>query len=635
MPRHLISLVFALVLLGQGVHAQQEERFFIQVEARTSLAGAQSSVRQFSQRLNNVNGFSLGGGWYGVAVGPYADRNEAEAFLGELMRSGAIPPDSYVETSRVYGRQFWPVGAQVDLDAPQDAQDTTAEAPQPEVQPSQDDAAPTDTAQAPATEEQPLTADDLAAALAEEEQPAPAEQQPAPAPEPQAAPEPAAPAIPEETPREARASEAELDREARDMLQIALQWAGFYEGRIDGAFGPGTRRSMAGWQEANGYEPTGVLTSRQRAALLGQYNAVLDGMGMADRVDQRAGIVMQMPLGVVEFDRYEAPFAIYGSKTDLPAQVLLISQPGDRDTLNGLYEIMQTLEIVPVDGERRRDNAGFLLTGANSRIVSHTEVGLRDGEIKGFTLVWPANDEERRSRVLALMQDSYQRIPGVLDPATVSDDGQSVDLVSGLKVRTPKGNGSGFFVAPGGAVLTSADAVAQCERVTINGSYTAQVVARDASLGVALLRPEETLAPRRVAQFATGTQRLQSEVAVAGFSFGGVLTAPTLTFGTLEDTRGLSGEPQVKRLALSAMPGDAGGPVFDAGGSVMGMLLPRETDGGRQLPDQVNFAAKGEMILDFLRANGVTAGSQVSGGIMEPEDLTALATDMTVLVSCW
>ena len=83
------------------------------------------------------------------------------------------------------------------------------------------------------------------------------------------------------------------------------------------------------------------------------------------------------------------------------------------------------------------------------------------------------------------------------------------------------------------------------------------------------------------------------------------------------------------------MPGDAGGPVFDAGGSVMGMLLPRETEGGRQLPDQVNFAAKGEMILDFLRANGVTAGSQVSGGIMEPEDLTALATDMTVLVSCW
>ncbi|MBP0481091.1 trypsin-like peptidase domain-containing protein [Sagittula salina] len=653
MPSQLKTLAFALILAGQGAFAQDAgpggdpagEQFFIQVEARTSLAGAQSSVRQFGQGLNNVNGFSLGGGWYGVALGPYASRAEAEAFLGEFLGSGAVPPDSYVESSRVYGRQFWPVGAAVDQTATQapQVQDVTTADPASDVaalreQLSEDGLSPqaeADTqADAPSgTAAQPGAPETPAAPEAAQAPEAIPETTPETTSEPAADTGPAV--IDDETPREARASEGLLTREERDMLQVALRWAGFYEGRIDGAFGPGTRRSMAAWQEASNLEPTGILTTMQRAELLRQYNAVLDGMGMAERVDGRAGIAMQMPMGVVAFDRYEAPFAIYQPTTDLDVQVLLISQPGDARTLNGLYEIMQTLEIVPVEGERRRDSRGFLLTGANDRIVSHTEVGLQDGEIKGFTLIWPAGDEERRSRVLALMQDSYQRMPGVLDPAAVSDAGQAVDLVSGLKVRTPKGNGSGFFVDARGTVLAASATTDQCERVTINGTYDARVVASDAGLGVSLLQPVDPLAPRRVAPFTTDTQRLQSEVAVAGYSFGGVLTAPTLTFGTLEDTQGLNGEQGVKRLAVDAKPGDVGGPVFDAGGNVMGMLLPRDAASGRQLPDQVSFAAKGELILNFLRANGVHASATMDGAPLAPEDLTALAVDTTVLVSCW
>jgi hypothetical protein len=289
MQKILISLVFVLGLLGQAAVAQ-DERFYIQVEARTSLAAAQDSVRSFAGRFDNINGFALGGGWYGVALGPYASRDQAAGILGALLRGGQVPPDSYVESSRTYGQQFWPVGAQVPL-AAGDTADAGGAAAQ------------------PAVPQNPVLV--------------------APAPQP-AVPAP----VPDETPQEARASERLLSRAERDDLQIALQWAGFYEAAIDGAFGPGTRRAMADWQSANGYEPTGVLTSRQRVDLLRQYNAVLDGMGMAEVFDPRAGIRMQMPTGVVAFDRYEAPFALYESATDLGAQVLLISQPatGPRST---------------------------------------------------------------------------------------------------------------------------------------------------------------------------------------------------------------------------------------------------------------------------------------------------------------
>ena len=604
MIQRLISVFFAMVLVvastlvQDGASAQAaDDIVFIQVEARTSLASAQDTVRDYSGRLPDVNGFALGGGWYGIALGPYT-RAQAEARLNDLLQARRIPADSYIEARETFGQQFWPVGVNNDgapvVPVPQDTADPAAQpAPQPAPQ-----------------------ADPVAEA-------------------PVVAPEPIAPEIPEETLQEARASERALTREERDALQIALQWAGFYNGGIDGAFGPGTRASMSRWQEANDFDPTGVLSTRQRAVLLGQYNAVLDGMGMELVQDARTGISMELPLGVVEFDRYESPFAIYKPKGDLGARVILVSQPGDAGNLAGLYEIMQTLEIIPVEGERRRDARGFTITGENDRIVTRFEVGLQNGEIKGFGLVWPAGDEERRTRVLKIMQDSYARIDGVLDPALVSDDDQSVDLVSGLKVRTAKASATGFFIEARGTVLTSSALVAGCERVTLNGVHDARVLAVDEGLGIAVLTPVERLAPRRVAQFRSGDLRLQSEVAVAGFSFGGVLTAPTLTFGTLEDVRGLGGEDSVKRLALSALPGDVGGPVFDSGGTVLGMLLPKEAPGGRVLPEQVSFAAKGEMILDFLRNNGIQPVSR--GGLtpLAPEDLTNLAAEMTVLVSCW
>lgn len=578
----------ALVSYGAEVGAQ-EASIFIQIEAQPSLTRAEASLRQYATELENVNGFSLGGGWYAIALGPY-DPVEAAQRLSSLRRARVIPQDSYMAASDEYGRQFWPVGA------------TLAPA-------------------APAVPEAEAPVEGVGVAEVTPEVLAPAQ----PAPEPE---------IIDETPAQARRAEASLNRAEREQLQIALEWAGFYNAAIDGAFGRGTRSAMAEWQRANGYEVSGVLTTLQRGALLDQYNAILDGLDMTLMDDSQAGIEVELPMGAVAFDRYESPFSIYEPRGNSGVQVLLISQPGDRDTLSGLYEIMQTLEIVPLNGERERRRDSFSLSGANARIVSTTEVTLRDGHIKGYSLIWPAGDEERRGRVLEMMRASFRTTDAVLDPATVSDGGQSLDLVSGLQIRKPVASVSGFFVDAGGAVVTSAAAVQGCGRITLDDIHGASVSAQDQALGVAMLRPDARLAPRGIAQFRADMPRLKSEIAVAGFPFGGVLSAPTLTFGSLEDVTGLAGEAEMKRLALAASDGDAGGPVLDAGGAVLGMLLPRDT-GGRQLPQEVAFAADAEALLGFLNLAGLQGSRTQGEGAMAPEDLTERATDMTVKVSCW
>ncbi|MFK7941092.1 MAG: serine protease [Roseovarius sp.] len=591
MTRVFFSLIFSLFVLIPPASAQ-EEASWVQIEAQPSLTRAQQSIRQFTATVQDVNGFSIGAGWYAIALGPYS-ATEAQQVLRVLRAERLIPRDSYIAVSSDYRQQFWPVGANLLNQPPLSLGDTETAQTEPAVQPEPD----------------------VSVTIVE--------------PEPVPEPEPA-----DETPRQARASERELTRDQRAELQIALKWAGFYNGAIDASYGRGTRGSMAAWQEANGYDATGILTTLQRADLLGQYNAVLDGLDLRTVQDTGAGIEMMLPMGVVAFERYNPPFAHYKATGDIDAKILLISQDGDSNTLGGLYDIMQTLEIVPETGPRTLEKNAFTLIGESALSISHTQAWLKDGEIKGFTLIWPAGDEDRRTRMLGEMQESFQRISGVLDPAAGLDAEQSIDLVSGLEIRKPTLTRSGFYVDQSGNVVTTTDVVGACSRITIDDSYEAEVAASDARLGIAVLTPTSRLSPMGVAAFQLNVPRLQSDVAVAGYSYGGVLGAPTLTFGRLADVKGLNGEDELKRLALSTLAGDAGGPVVDAGGNVLGMLLPN-TQNGRALPAGVSFAADAEAVQRVLEQAGISPAAAIDSKAVPAEALTREVTKMTVLVSCW
>ncbi|KMW56753.1 hypothetical protein AIOL_001709 [Candidatus Rhodobacter oscarellae] len=593
MKQFVAVLLLGVGLLGFGPAAAQS--VFVQIEAHPNLPDAEDAVRDFASDLPDVNGFRFASGWYAVALGPY-DLATAVARVNTLKSRRAIPADSYLVDGSTYSQQFYPIGASA-LTAPA----VTAPAP----------TAPAAQVEVPALQGGTETAA-------------------APEPEPE-------PLILEETRREALRSEGRLSRQDRFDLQIALQWFGFYEGRIDAAFGPGTRNSMARWQSSKGYDDTGVLTTRQRQELITDYTTVLASLNLQPWRDDSAGIEMELPTAMVAFDRYEPPFAHYNAINDSGVRVLLISQAGNENSLLGLYDIMQTLKIVPLEGERERRANRFTLTGENSEITSYTHAVLDNGEIKGFTLIWPVGEDKRREVALKAMRDSFTPVSGTVLPDVVGDGAleQSLDLVSGLEIRRPIASRSGFYVDGRGTILTSTAAVNGCQRITVDEIYDADVVARDAALGLALLRPKERLAPIEFARFQPSVPRLKSEVAVAGYSFEGALGSPTVTFGTLADVKGLRGERTMKRLALSTSPGDAGGPVFDATGSVMGMLLPNDTEGARQLPGDVNFATDSAAIAEFMSNNGISAAASDASTTASPEAITTRAQNLTVLVGCW
>ena len=576
MTRILLVLAVCLTVFFP-LNAVAQQSVWVQVEAQPTQAQAEDRARIYASRIDGVAGFKLPGRWHAIVVGPF-DASLAPREWNRLTLSGQVPSDAYIVDGRSFQEQFWPAAGAIT------------------VQPLE-----------PATE----GATEVAAAPPE---PIPAE----------------------ETPAQARASERALTRDDRRLLQTALQWEGFYNSTIDGLFGPGTRRSMAAYQTAKGYEPTGILSTNQRAELLAAYQAVIDSIGLQVYWDREAGIEIEIPTALVTFTRYDAPFARFDPTDANGPQVLLISQAGDADTLNGLYNVLQTLEIMPVDGPRTLRRRSFAIEGRSSKITSFAFAELVDETVKGFILVWPAQDDKRRQLTLTRMRETYAALPGVVlpDSAGVDVSAQRTDMLSGLTIRVPEISRSGFFVSSDGAVVTTTEVLENCERITLNDEARANVIAADRAKGLALLLPEVQLAPIAVAHLSTALPRIQSEIALAGFSYEGALGAATVTYGTLEDMRGLNGETGQTRLAVLAQPGDAGGPVMDLSGSVLGMLLP-DPGGQRALPPEVGLSITTADINAFLSENQIETPAQPIDPVADPLDLTIRAADMTVLVSCW
>lgn len=608
--RTVLAAILALLLAP--IVALAQTGHWVQIEAHATLRTAEDFATRYQSRIGNVAGFRIAGGWYALALGPFATPEEAETRRAELIAAREIREDAYVTDSTIYGQQFWPVGGQA----------AAPVVPEPVVTAPQ-----ADTGNAPAPQPEPVV----------EAAPEPT---PEPAPEPvvvaEPEPEPVV-ELPEETVAEARDMERRMSRAELMEIQTALQWYGFYRGGIDAQFGPGTRGSITNWQSENGFEPTGFLTSRQRVALVGGWQSAVARYGFAPFRDEAAGIEINLPLGMVEFERHEAPFSHLREINGSHMRVLLISQEGTAATFAGMYEILQTLEVIPLEGARDRSRDRFTISGRSATARAQVEARFANGAIKGWILLWGPEADADSDLVLSTMRDSFRPIAGVLP----SDSGAAVstvarrDLIAGLEVRRPAYARSGFFIDSVGSVVTTAEAVQGCGRVTIDEAYRATVRGVDEALGIAVITPTEPLVPLAFAQFAANDPAPDSEIRVSGFSYQDTLTRPIVSFGRLADVTGLNGEADLRRLSLTAQIGDTGGPVFDGNGAVIGVLLPRPETPGRMLPEDVQFAASAEAVRRMVSGAGLTPSTSRATNALSAEMLTRISADLTVLVSCW
>lgn len=177
--------------------------------------------------------------------------------------------------------------------------------------------------------------------------------------------------------------------------------------------------------------------------------------------------------------------------------------------------------------------------------------------------------------------------------------------------------GSGFLIDADGDVLTCAHVVGKEAKATlwIDGTrYLGRVTAIDTNLDVAVVRMEGTHPPFRPLPFASDPAcRLGQEVYGMGFPLANLLgTSAHISKGLVSAESGMEGETNHVQISAEVQPGNSGGPLLNPQAQVVGMIaatinpLRVLAETGGSLPQNVNFAIKGPLLLQFLTKAGLT-----------------------------
>lgn len=181
--------------------------------------------------------------------------------------------------------------------------------------------------------------------------------------------------------------------------------------------------------------------------------------------------------------------------------------------------------------------------------------------------------------------------------------------------------GTGFYLGPD-ILVTAEHVVAACASVTLADGRPLEVLATDPALDVAALRAPAPAA--RWLSLAQRRPRLGQRVHAAGFPYYAIAgTSLNLTGGNVSALAGVDDDARFFSFTAPVQPGNSGGPLIDAQGAVLGLVIARlsedfiaETTG--TLPQNINYALREADVAGFLARHGLAP---------EPGGLTGFATD--------
>lgn len=206
-------------------------------------------------------------------------------------------------------------------------------------------------------------------------------------------------------------------------------------------------------------------------------------------------------------------------------------------------------------------------------------------------------------------------------------------------------SGTGFIVADG-RVLTNNHVVEGCSvmsaRNAAGNRVSARVDATDPRRDLALLSVPAGFGPALTFRDNPPVQRGEL-VVTYGFPLSGVLSSgPTLTTGDISALAGLRDNPLHFQISAPVQPGNSGGPLLDAQGHVIGVVVSKlnaakiaQMTGG-DIPQNVNFAIKAPEATNFLASNGSPARhSPSTGPDMKPSAIGELVNPSVVFLQCF
>jgi S1-C subfamily serine protease len=174
----------------------------------------------------------------------------------------------------------------------------------------------------------------------------------------------------------------------------------------------------------------------------------------------------------------------------------------------------------------------------------------------------------------------------------------------------PHAIGSGFFVTRDGYLLTNFHVVKDAEKIEVKYKsqfFRATVIDTDKVDDLAVLKVEGG-SFAALALSARDSVDLGQQVFTIGFpniEMQGL--EPKYTDGSISSLSGMQGDPTEYQISVPVQPGNSGGPLCDANGEVVGIVVARLNDLAVMqisgvVPQNVNYAVKAQPARRLLQS---------------------------------
>jgi S1-C subfamily serine protease len=205
--------------------------------------------------------------------------------------------------------------------------------------------------------------------------------------------------------------------------------------------------------------------------------------------------------------------------------------------------------------------------------------------------------------------------------------------------------GSGIVLDAAGDILTNNHVVNHCKAIAVkapaSNALAATIEALDPKNDLALLKTVGGTPIGEPARFRVQSKpgKLGESIGVIGYPLTGILSSePKATFGQINSVAGVNNDYTLLQISAPVQPGNSGGPVLDSSGLVVGIVVSQASLAvvamAGNVPQNINFAIRGEVAQIFLTARGVKLATSGHQHTLSTEEIAERGQQSTVLVAC-
>jgi len=397
-----------------------------------------------------------------------------------------------------------------------------------------------------------------------------------------------------QTPADTANAMAQAERQA---IQSDLAWVGQYNGAITGEVSERMVAAIKEFQKERGGKQTGVLNPQERGVLAETAKRRQDNVGWKIVTDPGSGVRLGIPTKLVPQQSSDANGAKWSSPTGT-IQIQLARRKEANPTTAKLAErekkepTGRAIDYTVVKPDF------FVLSGLQGLKKFYLRGSFKGDEVRVLTILYDQATENTVEPVVIAMSSAFNPFPSGVP-------------IAGPPPRKIVEYGTGVVVSDDGAIIADRQVTDGCLAIAIAGFGNADRVAEDKDHDLALLR---VYGARGLKPLGLSNGAAKANVELTGIADpqnqGGGAAASSIKASVAQ--LGSGGD-----LALSPAPavGFSGAAAFDADGKFAGIALlkPVLVAGPQNTAPAAQAAlVSADVVLDFLRANGVTASGASS-----------------------